>query len=59
MAKSCCDYCSNLEYDEQEGITYCIIGMDEDEMARFLSHSSYTCPYFHSNNEYEIVNKQI
>ena len=57
-AQKCCEYCSHFVYDEEYG-DICEINMDEDEVAREYTHSDYTCPYFHFNNEYETVNKQI
>ena len=33
--------------------------LDEDEMYRFLSGSSRSCPYFQMDDEYKVVRKQI
>ena len=32
--------------------------LDEDEMARFLTASTYNCPYYDFYDEYKIVRKQ-
>ena len=36
----------------------CDMDLDEDEMARYLSHTTSACPYFEPGNEYKIVRKQ-
>ena len=56
---NCCELCSHNIYDEETDCEYCEVNLDEDEMARSYSHSNYSCPYFHYDNEYETVNKQI
>ncbi len=58
MNTNTCEYCLNYEYDEFSGLYCCQIPLDEDEMAKYISNSYYNCPYFHLNNEYEIVKKQ-
>ena len=35
------------------------VNLDEDEMYRFLSGSSRSCPYFQMDDEYKVVRKQI
>ena len=42
-----CEYCLNNQQDEY-GSWYCAEGgaLDEDEMARYLSHTTSACPYF-------------
>ncbi len=54
-----CEYCSHYVYDEETETQYCEISIDEDEVARYYSYSKYSCPYFHYDNEYETVHKQI
>ncbi len=56
---SCCELCSHLVYDDELDYDYCEVNIDEDEMEKMYRYSKYSCPYFHYNNEYEIVNKQI
>ena len=48
----CCEFCANYAYDEE-------VNLDEDEMYRFLSGSSRSCPYFQMDDEYKVVRKQI
>lgn len=55
-----CEYCLNNQQDEY-GSWYCAEGggaLDEDEMARYLSHTTSACPYFEPGDEYKIVRKQ-
>ena len=42
-----CEYCLNNQQDEY-GSWYCAEGgaLDEDEMARYLSHTTLSCLYF-------------
>ena len=35
------------------------LNLDEDEMARFLSCAKFECPYYQSDNEYEVVRHQM
>lgn len=58
MNNNTCEYCLNYEYDDFTEMYYCQNSLDEDEMAKYISNSYYNCPYFHINNEYEIVKKQ-
>ena len=44
MEVSCCETCRNYVYDE---------------MYRFLSGSTDSCPYYQLDNEYLIVRKQM
>ena len=34
-----CDFCNNLVYDDEFESFVCVVSMDEDEYARFLSSS--------------------
>lgn len=54
-----CDTCSNYIYDEDYDCYECDVSMDEDEMARFLSQTRLECPYYRSDNEYEVVRHQM
>jgi len=54
-----CDTCSNYLYDEDYDCYECDVSMDEDEMARFLSQTRLECPYYRSDNEYEVVKHQM
>ena len=55
-----CEYCLNNQQDEY-GSWYCAEGgaLDEDEMARYLSHTTSACPYFEPGDEYKIVRKPV
>ena len=35
------------------------VNLDEDDLARMLSGSADSCPYFQMYDEYKIVRKQI
>ena len=54
-----CEICLNNVQDEY-GSWDCAQGgcLDEDEMARYLSHTTSACPYFEPSDEYKIVRKQ-
>lgn len=54
-----CEYCNNYVYDEESDCYVCEMDLDEDEMYRFLNGDFRDCPYFRSNNEYEVVKHQI
>lgn len=54
-----CDTCCNYIYDEDYDCYECDVSMDEDEMARFLSQTRFACPYYRSDNEYEVVRHQM
>ncbi len=54
-----CEYCNNFVYDEDSNCYICDRNLDEDEMARFLSGHLQDCPYYQSNDEYEVVRHQI
>ena len=59
MSSNQCEYCNNYIYDEYYDYFVCDVNLDEDEMAKFLTGSFDSCPYFQNKNEYEIVKKQI
>ena len=52
-----CEFCAFYVLDE-DGYGECEVNLDEDEMARFLSTSYQTCPFYQSDDEYKIVRKQ-
>ncbi len=58
MKKTACESCSNYIYDEEADCFYCDIDLDEDEMGRFLSSDTFSCPYYDFYDEYGIVKKQ-
>jgi len=54
-----CETCGNYVYDDELETYCCDVNLDEDEMGRFLSGHFNDCPYYQSNDEYEIVRHQI
>lgn len=54
-----CDSCAFCAYDEEYGGDVCEIDMDEDEYARFLTDSHYSCPYYRNGDEYAVVRHQM
>lgn len=52
-----CEFCAFYVYDE-DGYAECEVNLDEDEMARFMSSSYDSCPYYQTDDEYKIVRKQ-
>ncbi len=57
MATSC-ETCANYEYDEYFECYVCAVNLDEDDMQKFLSGSTFDCPYWQNGDEYAIVRKQ-
>lgn len=53
-----CDSCNNLVYDEDYECYVCDMDLDEDDMVKFLQGNTRACPYYQSNNEYEVVKHQ-
>ena len=53
-----CETCTNYVYDEDYNCYTCMINLDEDEMARFLSGTNYNCPYYRLDDEYGVVRHQ-
>ena len=54
-----CESCEYYDYDEDWGEYVCNMDLDEDEMVRFLSGHSFSCPYYKFYDEYKTVQKQI
>ena len=54
-----CESCMNFYYDEECGYYVCLVNLDEDEMAKFMSSAFYNCPYYHLYDEYKIAKKQM
>jgi hypothetical protein len=53
-----CESCINYVYDEEYDCYVCQMNLDEDDMVRFLSYTTFQCPHFQFNDEYKIVRKQ-
>lgn len=56
--KSNCENCANYFLDDEDGCYYCNASLDEDDMSRFLTGHTGSCPYFNFYDEYAIVRKQ-
>ncbi len=54
-----CEYCANYVYDELGQYYTCLVNMDEDEMERFLADRNGGCPYYQSDDEYQVVKHQM
>ncbi len=49
-----------VELEDEDWETFvCTMNLDEDEMVRFLSGETHTCPYYRYYDEYKSVQKQI
>jgi len=59
LQTSQCDLCAYYWIDEEDGTGECQVNLDEDDLARMLSGSSDSCPYFQMDDEYKIVRKQM
>ncbi len=53
-----CESCSHYVYNEDYECYECLVSLDEDEYARFLSGTQDSCPYYSNDDEYRIVRKQ-
>ena len=54
-----CDSCNYYEYDENDECYYCSVDMDEDDYEKLITGSFKDCPFYVSDNEYEIVKHQM
>ena len=54
-----CESCVFYDYDEDYDSYECQMNLDEDEMVRFLSGRTQSCPYYRFYDEYKSVQKQI
>lgn len=53
-----CETCANYAPDDDGEEYSCMVNLDEDEYARFISEASYSCPYYRLDDEYRIAGKQ-
>ncbi len=53
-----CETCVYFDYDDFTETYCCQNHLDEDEMYRFISHDTASCPYYHFYDEYKSVQKQ-
>ncbi len=56
--KTNCENCAHYIYDDEYDCYVCEANLDEDDMSRFLSRQTSSCPYFNFYDEYSIVRKQ-
>ena len=54
-----CETCVYYDYDEDAEANVCRANLDQDDMGRFLGHSTQSCPYYRYYHEYKSVNRQI
>ena len=54
-----CESCVFYDYDEEYDCYECGVNLDQDELARFLSGHTNSCPYYRFYDEYKSVHKQI
>lgn len=53
-----CESCNFFVYDELYDDYVCDMDLDEDEMIRFLSSHTDSCPYWCPGDEYITARKQ-
>lgn len=54
-----CESCTYYAYDEEEEAYFCQADMDEDDYYHFLTDYRSGCPFYQSDNEYEVVRHQM
>ncbi len=59
MSADICEECNNYMYDDEEECYVCDMNLDEDDMYKFLTGNNKDCPYYQSDNEYEVVKHQM
>lgn len=58
FAFSGCESCSHYVFNEDSETYECMVNLDEDEYARFVSDPRPVCPYYSNDDEYRIVRHQ-
>lgn len=53
-----CESCTNYVYNEDCECYECLVNLDEDEFAKFITGSLESCSYYSPDDEYKIVRKQ-
>ncbi|MBR6594689.1 MAG: hypothetical protein IKK83_05860 [Clostridia bacterium] len=53
-----CLSCEYFDYDEETDTEGCTVGLDEDDMLRFMTADTAACPYYKFFDEYKMVRKQ-
>ena len=59
QSRTSCDSCLYFEYDEEFDEYTCVMDLDEDDYANFLTGRTDHCPFYRFGDEYLIVHKQI
>lgn len=54
-----CESCVFYDFDEEYDTYVCTMNLDQDELGRFLSGQTNSCPYYRFYDEYKSVQKQI
>ena len=54
-----CESCTYYGYDEDAEDYFCQADMDEDDYYHFLTDGRSSCPFYQSDNEYEVVRHQM
>ena len=54
-----CDHCLYYTWDEEDEDYYCEADMDEDDYYHFLTDANKACPFYRSDDEYEVVRHQM
>lgn len=53
-----CETCVYYDYDDFTETYCCRNNLDEDDMYRFITRDTSSCPYYHFYDEYKSVQKQ-
>ena len=53
-----CETCVYYDYDDFTETYCCRNNLDEDDMYRFITRDTASCPYYHFYDEYKSVQKQ-
>ena len=56
--QSSCESCEFYDYDEFYESYSCRVNLDQDDLIRFISGDSASCPYYRYYDEYKSVQKQ-
>lgn len=54
-----CESCVFYQFDEEDEEYYCVVDMDEDDYARFVSSPRAVCPFYRLDDEYAVVRHQM
>lgn len=54
-----CESCVFYVYDEEYEYYVCEADLDEDEMSAFLRGTDFSCPFYRTDDEYQVVRKQM